>query len=199
MHLRQSGRTDVGSEKRGVLIAVIVFVAVASLAAIDLFGDLREGTTPRHAVVEGLIVLACAVGAGILTRRLSSMRRREAEARTEVAELGQKLEHSRAEGERWRAEARDLLAGLGVLIDRQFGRWGLTGAERDVAILLLKGLSHKEVASVRSVSEVTVRQQAAAVYRKAGVSGRHDLAAFFLEDLLAPRTDGDRVMWRGTP
>ena len=31
------------------------------------------------------------------------------------------------------------------------------------------------------------RQQARSVYRKGGLSGRHDLAAFFLEDLLAPR------------
>jgi DNA-binding NarL/FixJ family response regulator len=37
------------------------------------------------------------------------------------------------------------------------------------------------------VSETTVRQQARAIYRKAGLSGRHDLAAFFLEDLLGPR------------
>jgi hypothetical protein len=44
------------------------------------------------------------------------------------------------------------------------------------------------VPSIRAVSEATARQQAAAVYRKAGVAGRHDLAAFFLEDLLAPRT-----------
>lgn len=33
----------------------------------------------------------------------------------------------------------------------------------------------------------TVRQQARNLYKKAGLSGRHDLAAFFLEDLLTPR------------
>jgi DNA-binding NarL/FixJ family response regulator len=53
-------------------------------------------------------------------------------------------------------------------------------------LLLLKGLSHKEVAKVRSVSEATARQQARAVYKKGGLSGRHDLAAFFLEDLMLP-------------
>jgi hypothetical protein len=31
-----------------------------------------------------------------------------------------------------------------------------------------------------------VRQQALAVYRKSGLNGRNDLAAFFLEDLLLP-------------
>jgi DNA-binding NarL/FixJ family response regulator len=61
-----------------------------------------------------------------------------------------------------------------------------------VASLLLKGLSHKEIAEVRRVSEATARQQARAVYKKAGLSGRNELAAFFLEDLLLPRsTQGD--------
>jgi DNA-binding CsgD family transcriptional regulator len=40
----------------------------------------------------------------------------------------------------------------------------------------LKGLSRKEVAELRSVGETTVRQQARAIYKKAGLEGRHDLA-----------------------
>jgi DNA-binding NarL/FixJ family response regulator len=42
-------------------------------------------------------------------------------------------------------------------------------------------------ATVRGVGETTVRQQSRAIYRKSGLSGRHELAAFFLEDLLGPR------------
>jgi DNA-binding NarL/FixJ family response regulator len=53
-------------------------------------------------------------------------------------------------------------------------------------VLMLKGLSHKEIARVRATSEATVRQQAASVYRKSGLSSRAELSAFFLEDLLAP-------------
>jgi DNA-binding CsgD family transcriptional regulator len=78
------------------------------------------------------------------------------------------------------------MAGLGAAIDAQFDRWGLSPAEKEVGLLLLKGLSHREVAQARSVTEATARQQARAVYRKAGVSGRADLAAFFLEDLMLP-------------
>ena len=39
---------------------------------------------------------------------------------------------------------------------------------------------------MRDASERTVRQQALAVYAKSGLGGRAELAAFFLEDLLAP-------------
>ena len=50
----------------------------------------------------------------------------------------------------------------------------------------MKGLSHKDIARARGIGEATARQQATAVYRKAGVEGRNDLAAFFLEDLALP-------------
>jgi DNA-binding CsgD family transcriptional regulator len=58
--------------------------------------------------------------------------------------------------------------------------------ERQVAMLLLKGLGHKEAAIVLDRSERPVRQHAVSVYRKSGLSGRAELAAFFIEDLLLP-------------
>ena len=64
--------------------------------------------------------------------------------------------------------------------------WSLTTAEREVALLMLKGLRHKDIASLRGTSERTVRQQALTIYKKAHLDGRTDLAAFFLEDLLQP-------------
>ncbi len=96
------------------------------------------------------------------------------------------LELARAQGSRWRSESRSLLNGLGQAIETQFSRWNLTEAEREVALLLIKGLSHKEIATVRAVSERTVREQARSIYAKAGLTGRTALSAFFLEDLLAP-------------
>ena len=96
------------------------------------------------------------------------------------------LEIARVQGQRWRNEARGLLDGLGSAIEQQFSRWSLTEAEREVALLLLKGLSTKEIAGVRAVSERTVREQARAIYKKSGLTGRAALSAFFLEDLLAP-------------
>ena len=71
-------------------------------------------------------------------------------------------------------------------IDSQFSQWNLTDAEREVALLLLKGLSLKEIAAIRATTERTIRAQARAVYSKAGLTGRAALSAFLLEDLLAP-------------
>ena len=43
----------------------------------------------------------------------------------------------------------------------------------------------KEIADIRQTHEKTVRQQATTIYRKSGLSGRQELAAFFLEDILS--------------
>lgn len=77
-----------------------------------------------------------------------------------------------------------LMGELSSIIHQQFDAWHLSDAEKEIALLLLKGLSLEEIAVLRSRSEKTVRQQASAIYTKAHVSGRHALSAYFFEDLL---------------
>jgi len=91
-----------------------------------------------------------------------------------------------AERDHWRHLAENALRGLGEAMDRQFGAWSLTPAEKETALFLLKGYSHKETARLTQRSERTVRQHAVSVYRKSGLGGRAELAAFFFEDMLLP-------------
>jgi len=96
------------------------------------------------------------------------------------------LAHHRVELDEWRGRAQHFLQGLAVEIDRQLQKWGLSPAEREIALFLLKGYSTKEIADHLGKSERTVRQHCSAVYKKSGVTGRAELSAFFLEDLLLP-------------
>ena len=73
---------------------------------------------------------------------------------------------------------------LSVIRD-QFTEWGLSPSESEVALLLIKGLSMKEIAALRQVKEKTVRGQATGIYAKSGYAGRHELAAHFIEDLMS--------------
>jgi DNA-binding CsgD family transcriptional regulator len=66
----------------------------------------------------------------------------------------------------------------------RFRDWGLTSAERDVALFAIKGLSTQEIASLRGTAEGTVKAQTNAIYRKAGVNGRPQLLSLFIEDLM---------------
>lgn len=160
-------------------IIVLCLLAVGLLAAFDIFTDLGEGIALFHLVIESIIVLASLVGVFVLL--LNSIR-----LRNELEDSRAQLLRSRQEADEWRAEAKRFLEGLSDSIDRQMSKWGLTPAEKEVAFLLLKGLSLKDVAAVRGTSEKTARIQSLAIYSKSGLSGRSELAAFFLEDLLVP-------------
>lgn len=69
-------------------------------------------------------------------------------------------------------------------IQVHFEKWGLTKAESEIGILILRGLSLRDIAGQRGTSETTTRQQALSLYKKASVEGRHQLSAFFIEHLL---------------
>ena len=161
------------------------WAAAAVVAGVAFFFGLElldEPMTPLEMVLEfAKIVPGVLVGVGVVIVLRMNYRQRE-----EQLELLRELEVARVQGQRWRKESRALLAGLGEAIDSQFSNWSLTDAEREVALLLLKGLSLKEAAAIRATTERTIRAQARTIYSKAGLTGRAALSAFFLEDLLAP-------------
>lgn len=53
----------------------------------------------------------------------------------------------------------------------------LTPAERDVVAAVLRGRNNAEIAAERGCAYRTVANQLASVYRKLGVSSRHELLA----------------------
>ncbi|MEQ1877187.1 MAG: LuxR C-terminal-related transcriptional regulator [Bdellovibrionia bacterium] len=118
-------------------------------------------------------------------KELAIQSRQQAEQATLLAEHSKQLaEKSKIQAEQTLEDKRLLMKGLGQIIEAQLDKWNLSAAEKEIALLLLKGLSHAEIASVRSTSERTVRQQSLKVYAKAGLKGRSDLAAYFIEDML---------------
>lgn len=158
------------------LALAAVFAAVVVLGTMDIVLDVREqGATP-HILLE-LVLVVLALGSALWLAR--GWRRAAGEARRLAAES----ERHRADQEHWRAEAARALAGLSAAIEGQFDAWELTPAERATARGLLRGLGHRAIAEADGRSERTVRQHAVAVYRKAGVAGRAELAAFFLSAL----------------
>lgn len=75
---------------------------------------------------------------------------------------------------------------LTQVISDEFDRWRLTPTEKEIALLLIKGLSMQQIADIRHVKAKSVRQQSTAIYTKAGVANRYELSAYFIEDLLIP-------------
>lgn len=160
------------------LIVSAILGVVAGMTLIDVVADSYSGGSLPHISIELLTAAAAALALGWMWIRFFRLRHGLDAAR-------RSLEGARAEAARWRDRHGEMLQGLSRAIDQQLDAWALTPAEKEVAFLLLKGLSFKEIAPVRGASERTVRQQALAVYAKSGLAGRAELSAFFLEDLLA--------------
>jgi DNA-binding CsgD family transcriptional regulator len=166
-------------ESRLRLIASICLGAFAAAALADIVLDNPENFLSLHVLME-LLMVAFAVATIVWLQ--AGWRR----TLTHLERTRRDLASRAAERDEWRGRAEGFLRGLGEEIDRQLREWELTPAERETALLLLKGFGHKEIAAIQEKSERTVRQHAVAVYRKSGLSGRAELSAYFLEDLLLP-------------
>lgn len=158
---------DIRTAGRRQIVVLLLFLLVQTLGAVslvaDVTGDLLEDPgSPQflfEAFVAATLVLGAVFGAFALNRTVQLLR----------------------------AQDRALAVAQGALSDvihRQFQTWALTPAERDVGLLALKGLDVAEIAELRGAAQGTVRAQLTRIYQKAGVSGRAQFAAFFVEDLL---------------
>jgi DNA-binding NarL/FixJ family response regulator len=161
--------------KESAFILLLSLIVATNLY--DLLIDYSHNASAWHLLEESLVVLASTAAIVWLVVNVRRQQR-------ELEDLKREL---RAGADSAAKVAPAVLAArrrLSEVIQEQFSEWQLTTGEQEVALLLLKGLSFKEIAALRNTLEKTVRQQASGIYRKAGVSGRHAFAAWFIEDFL---------------
>ena len=187
--MRIVNERDQADRRLRVLLAVVL-VATSVGGAIDLYLDAPDSSWSAHAIYEIVLITVAMATSIVLWRGWWK-------SRQTLVEAQQMLQTHAAEREAWRASAEAALADFGKAVDERFTAWGLTPTERDIALRLLKGHSHKQIAFETGRSERTVRQHAVAVYQKSGLGGRAELSAFFLEDLLLPQ--GHDTVSAGVP
>jgi DNA-binding CsgD family transcriptional regulator len=180
MEITHSG----AEEERGFrALIVLVLVGTSVGGAVDLYLDAPESWWSVHAIYELVMLTAAMATAVVLWRGWRGSRRALAETREALAA-------NAVEREAWRASAEAVLAGFAHAVDGRFSAWGLTPTEREIALRLLKGHSHKQIAFETGRSERTVRQHSVVIYHKSGLRGRAELSAFFLDDILLPPPPG---------
>ncbi len=151
-----------------VAVALVVQVVCAFFFVSDIvISVLGLNVTPIRWETKELLEIGAALGLllGVILGAIALYRtvRRHAEAERRLRALsGAFLDH----------------------LDQRFADWGLTPAERDVALFAIKGMNTAEIAKLRATSEGTVKAQTAAIYRKAGVTGRPQLLSLVIEELL---------------
>lgn len=152
---------------QALVAAILVVQVIATLFFVAQIGASVLGLRPVAWAVYELIELGAALGLilgtvlGAIALRRSLRRAADAEGRLRAAS-----------------------GAFMDLLEERFAIWALTPAERDVALFAIKGLSIAEIAKLRSTSEGTVKSQTAAIYRKAGVTGRPQLLSLFIDDLM---------------
>lgn len=171
---------EMDTRLRWILAIALVSIIIGGTA--DLVMDRPAAWLSFHVVFETLMI----AGALLMATTLWVGWWRSAHV---AQDLRARLEVKTAEAHQWRESARHAIEGFGAAIEEQFGRWNLTGAESEVALMLLQGYGHKQIAGATNRSERTVRQHASTVYEKSGLHGRAELSAWFLQDLMLPSTE----------
>ncbi len=159
-------------KNRRRITGLFVLILVQSFCAVLFVGDvvsdvLDAGGLSKmdpHLVIEFIAALALMLAIYIEAHTMLAMHRQQKQS-----EQSMRVAHG----------------ALQDVIEDYFQTWRLSPAERDVAGFLIKGYSIAEIAGLRKAAEGTVKTQANAVYRKAGLSGRSQLVSLLIEDLLA--------------
>lgn len=159
-----------------VIIAFLTLVAL--FQTVDVIIDWQKAESISQVLLE--IVIAAILFSVVIIIYIKS---KKIEQKLKIAQ--ESLKELALKAQMWREQNQGLTQGLSEAIDKQLCGWGLSSAERDIAFLLLKGLSMKEIANLRKTSERTVRQQTSSIYNKSKLNGRAELSAYFLEDVLS--------------
>lgn len=161
--------------QRGLIIFVVVFQAVCTFFFVVniLASVMALPMAPMNwymiEVIEIGAALGLLVGLVLGLRVLSRLMQRNA---------------------RIESQLRAASGAFAELMEDHFEEWGLTAAERDVALFSLKGMSLQEIADIRGTSAGTVKAQTNAIYRKAGVNSRAQLLSLFIDDLMGEALPG---------
>ncbi|BBP46916.1 helix-turn-helix transcriptional regulator [Thiosulfatimonas sediminis] len=158
--------------------SLFIFITLFFISAMDIWHDLNDmGGMNTHIWIEIVMAILSLVAFGYMLHSIRRHKIKLTDVRETLDQTQQELNSAQSQTQKLRGEFSDM-------IQKQFDTWQLTHSEKEVALLLLKGLSLDEIANIRSTKEKTVRQQASNLYKKAQVAGRHELVAYFFEDLL---------------
>lgn len=164
------------------LVITLCLSLIVTLKFMDLLVDIDQAVNAMHIAQEvALLVLS----GGLFVYLVYDIRIRTKKSHV----LSERLTLSEIEINSLEQEMFEHKLSLFQIIDRYFDAWELTAAERDVALLLIRGYSTQEIAALRHKSEKTINNQSSSIYRKADVQGKYELSGLFLENFLTAPTD----------
>lgn len=160
-----------------VITALLLFDIGADIF-VELYDEFFQDISVLLDITVEVTTLGCVLRAAFIA---SKMLKRERDS-------NQLLQHNLIESKQdalhLQAKVNNYVLDFQQQLLQQLDAWGLSKSEGEIAILLLKGKSSKEIAAIRHTSERTIRNQCQAIYAKSGLGGRHEIAPFFFTELL---------------
>ncbi|MCP4073386.1 MAG: helix-turn-helix transcriptional regulator [Hyphomicrobiales bacterium] len=155
-------------EVQTLIFSFLVIAICEAFFLLDVFADIFRIDISTswidHSMIELIVAFSLAPALVIIGLQITRLLREHREAQDSV-----------------KAASGELL----VVIYGRFKEWQLSPSESEIALLLIKGFTAREIADLRTTRPGTVKSQSSNIYQKAGVRGRNELAAYFVEDLLA--------------
>jgi DNA-binding NarL/FixJ family response regulator len=159
----------------------LFFLIVTIFSSHEVYDELKEingnKTNFTQAGIEIIFVILSFSAMIYFIYMLIQQSKNQRELEANLAKVKQQLETSNI-------KLRDGKKEYQEIIQWQFREWSLSPSEKEVALLMLKGLSIRKISQSRSTQEKTVRKQASSIYEKSNLGGRHELSAWFFENLL---------------
>lgn len=180
--MKQPARPVRAKERRATVLAgVIILQALCAVFFIgDVLTDMREGAHLNDTLLAAESVAAMALSGGVIFLMIEL---RRLLTRMSDMDAGLKV----AQGQ------------LAEVMDDLFDDWNLTAAERDIAMMICKGLDNDEIARVRQTAAGTVRAQVTSIYAKSGAHGRSQFLSLFLDELMSGDFGGTGPLDAPTP
>lgn len=156
-----------------LIISTTVTLAYVAFAVFDLIHDSRFGVDRLNLFFESGVAILIILG---VWKTALFFIQNESESSDKLTEL-------KLQNEAWKRRAAESLAAFDVQLEEQLLQWQLSPAEKQVARMLLKGYSNRDIAKQRKTSEHTTKQQISSIFRKSGLKTRMEISTFFLGDL----------------
>lgn len=153
---------------------ILVVAGIAGLKTSMFIYFLMPQATSKPAIVSGIFALFFSVTATVAYVSFTLLR----------ASLKQQRKEKLAPG------VGEPVAKETVIL-RYAPDWGLSQAEADVAIFVVKGFSNAEIAEMRGCAIATVKTQLGRIYNKSGLASRYQLIGFVTDEVCTMANDHD--------
>lgn len=157
-------------KEKGIIFSIsAISIFIITDIFIDIFGDQAINHFIKHIVIEFLIVAIGILAVIYINKFMKSIK---ANIKTKI------------KANKWEILSNQFMNKSKNYILKKFKEWNFSKSEQEIALLILKGKSSKEISEIRFTSDSTVRNQSSSIYIKSKLSGKNEFKGYFIKQFI---------------